>query len=289
MELRPTQRHRLTASPWSFNWKLQCHTRLSDILQFSHNGPGTAIITRDTIPLRRINKLPSGRGKAVANRDTPFVNIYAPSGNNKKQERDAFYNTELTYLLRRMPQHCFLGGNSNCVTSSHIRTNDCQQHTWCANSKIQYHNCLKNLYTLHIYKWNPPGQNIPYANSRPTQNAEADNRGTIYRPSSGDLTAQSGDIPLPSGPWILKMNINLLDDKERKRPLQTSMGRLEKAATPLCRGADKSLARPTSQCILFVGENISFSASVVICTNSNNIPTIMIINRIYEYQNLLSL
>ena len=29
-------------------------------------------------------------------------------------------------------------------------------------------------------------------------------------------------------------------------------------------GADKSLARPTSRCILFYGENISFYASLVI-------------------------
>ena len=55
------------------------------------------------------------------------------------------------------------------------------------------------------------------------------------------------------------------------------------------RGADKSLARPTSQCILFDGENISFDASLVIYINSTNIPAIMIINRIYETQNLLSL
>ena len=55
------------------------------------------------------------------------------------------------------------------------------------------------------------------------------------------------------------------------------------------RGADKSLARPTSPCILFDGENISFDASLVIYINSINIPTIMIINRIYETQNLLSL
>ena len=55
------------------------------------------------------------------------------------------------------------------------------------------------------------------------------------------------------------------------------------------RGADKSLARPTSRCILFDGENISFDASLVIYINSTNIPPIMIINRIYENQNLLSL
>ena len=55
------------------------------------------------------------------------------------------------------------------------------------------------------------------------------------------------------------------------------------------RDADKSLARPTSRCIFFDGENISFDATIVIYVNSTNIPPIMIINRIYETQNLLSL
>jgi len=41
---------------------------------------------------------------------------------------------------------------------------------------------------------------------------------------------------------------------------------------------------------MFDGENISFDASLVIYKNSTNIPPIMIIrNRIYENQNLLSL
>jgi hypothetical protein len=47
----------------------------------------------------------------------------------------------------------------------------------------------------------------------------------------------------------------------------------------LYRGADKSLARPASRCILFDGENISFDASLVIYINSTYIPPIMIINR----------
>ena len=60
-------------------------------------------------------------------------------------------------------------------------------------------------------------------------------------------------------------------------------------------GSDKSLARPTSQCILFDGENISFDANLVIYIYiyiyiySINNPPIMIINRIYENQNLLLL
>ena len=59
--------------------------------------------------------------------------------------------------------------------------------------------------------------------------------------------------------------------------------------SPNYRGADKSLTRPTYRYILFDGENISFDASLVIYIDSTNIPPIMIINRIYETQNLLSL
>jgi hypothetical protein len=63
--------------------------------------------------------------------------------------------------------------------------------------------------------------------------------------------------------------------------------------SPEYRGADKSLARLISRCILFGGENISFDASLVIYTYMfyiyTNIPQIMIINRIYETQNILSL
>ena len=70
-------------------------------------------------------------------------------------------------------------------------------------------------------------------------------------------------------------------------PSWSSLGLISN--TVLYRGADKSLARPTSRCILFDGENISFDASLVIYAYSTNIPPIMIINRVYETQNLLSL
>ena len=51
----------------------------------------------------------------------------------------------------------------------------------------------------------------------------------------------------------------------------------------------KSLARHTSPCILIDGENISFDASLVVYINSTNISPIMIVNRIYDTENLLSL
>jgi len=47
----------------------------------------------------------------------------------------------------------------------------------------------------------------------------------------------------------------------------SAVNRIWLAGVPICeeyRGADKSVARPTSRCILFDGENISFDASLVI-------------------------
>jgi hypothetical protein len=79
---------------------------------------------------------------------------------------------------------------------------------------------------------------------------------------------------------------NKLGYCKRLKWLQT---RTCNGAVYLYRGDDKSLARPTSLCILFDGENISFDASLHIYINSANIPPIMIMNGIYETQNLLSL
>jgi hypothetical protein len=57
------------------------------------------------------------------------------------------------------------------------------------------------------------------------------------------------------------------------------------------KGADKFLAQPTSRCILFDGLNISIDANLLIYIyiHITNIPPIVIINRINETQNLLSL
>jgi len=59
----------------------------------------------------------------------------------------------------------------------------------------------------------------------------------------------------------------------------------------MLRGADKSLARPSSRFILFDGYNISFDASLVIYIYiySTNISPIIIINKLYETQCLLLL
>jgi hypothetical protein len=80
-----------------------------------------------------------------------------------------------------------------------------------------------------------------------------------------------------------------IDTVDIHSPPAPSFKALRNTAKSDYRGADKSLARPTSRGILFDGENISFDASLVLYINSTNIPPIMVINRIYEHQNLLSL
>lgn len=72
---------------------------------------GTAIITRDTIQLDKVDMLPSGRGIAAWYGSVYCVNIYAPSGPCRRSEREEFFNTEVPYLLRMIPQNFIIGGD----------------------------------------------------------------------------------------------------------------------------------------------------------------------------------
>ena len=56
------------------------------------------------------------------------------------------------------------------------------------------------------------------------------------------------------------------DPARRRALLDYSIAELLIERDPSYRGADKSLARTTSLCILFDGENISFDASLVLYT-----------------------
>ena len=83
------------------------------------------------------------------------------------------------------------------------------------------------------------------------------------------------DFPLTSVYWrdAIELRYHAASIIAKIRPCQ------------LYRGADKSLARPTFRCSLYDGENNSFVASLVIYTNTINIPPILIIlvNRIHEF------
>jgi exonuclease III len=79
------------------------------------NERGTAILTRDHLTLTDIERLPTGRGMSACLDGITLVNIYAPSGAERRRERDAFFATDLPYLLRRIPQTLLLGGDFNSV------------------------------------------------------------------------------------------------------------------------------------------------------------------------------
>jgi exonuclease III len=75
---------------------------------------GTAIAARDDVELSNITKIPSDRAIAAALNGIWLVNIHAPSDAAKRNEREHFFNNDLT-LLRAAPAHMILGGDFNCV------------------------------------------------------------------------------------------------------------------------------------------------------------------------------
>lgn len=71
---------------------------------------GTAVIAREGFHLTIVNRLPSGRAMSVRVRDICIINVYAPSGTARRQEREHFYASELPLLLTDSAQHIVMGG-----------------------------------------------------------------------------------------------------------------------------------------------------------------------------------
>lgn len=80
-----------------------------------HGGSGLAIYVRDGLPVTDVSLLPSARGMALTTLGTRIVNVYAPSGTNRRRERSLFYSEEIAPLFIGRYDHCLLGGDFNCV------------------------------------------------------------------------------------------------------------------------------------------------------------------------------
>jgi len=78
---------------------------------------GTAILMEEGISVNNIKKLPSGRGIAGLFKDTWLINVYAPSGAEKRHERENSFTTELADFLPTGPREILLAGGFNCVLS----------------------------------------------------------------------------------------------------------------------------------------------------------------------------
>ena len=79
------------------------------------DGRGTAILAKPGINLTDVKRLPSGRGIAASFFGTKIVNIYAPSGAEKKADRERFFANEILPLLPSDRSELLLAGDFNCI------------------------------------------------------------------------------------------------------------------------------------------------------------------------------
>jgi exonuclease III len=84
-------------------------------LNIGNEGRGTAITHKDIYSFIDVEKLSTGRGIKGTFHGLTIVNIYAPSGSNKRGEREEFYNTEVPRLITRPGNNIILAGYFNCV------------------------------------------------------------------------------------------------------------------------------------------------------------------------------
>ena len=80
-------------------------------------GRGTAILAKEELVLSDIRRIPSGRGIAATYNGIRIINLYAPSGAEKRNARESFYNTEIIPLLPSNDSEMIVAGDFNCVLS----------------------------------------------------------------------------------------------------------------------------------------------------------------------------
>jgi exonuclease III len=79
---------------------------------------GTAILAKEGITITNIKRIPTGKGIAAMFNRTWILNIYAPSGAEKKNERERFYNNDLTYILPTVHSNMIIAGDFICILSN---------------------------------------------------------------------------------------------------------------------------------------------------------------------------
>ena len=78
--------------------------------------PGTAMVWRSTLPVRDVGSLVSCRGMIAFLGDLALLNLYAPSGSDKKHERASFFAQTIFQTLNiHQASKWIVGGDFNCV------------------------------------------------------------------------------------------------------------------------------------------------------------------------------
>ena len=78
--------------------------------------PGTAIVWRSTLPVREVSTIVPCRAQCAFLGAYAFLNIYAPSGSDRKVERGFFFAREIFQVFSLHPcSHWIFGGDFNCI------------------------------------------------------------------------------------------------------------------------------------------------------------------------------
>ena len=84
----------------------------------SPSSPGTAVIWKRSISVDNIYTFVSCRLQVVLTENYVLMNVYAPSGSAKRQERSFFFSHELFKVFSLFPGRTYLlCGEWNCVLS----------------------------------------------------------------------------------------------------------------------------------------------------------------------------
>ena len=78
--------------------------------------PGTAILWRNSLQLENVSNICLCTLQVATFGSYKLVNIYAPSGSSRKNDREYFYSQDLFSLLQLYPDSSWVwGGDHNCV------------------------------------------------------------------------------------------------------------------------------------------------------------------------------
>ena len=77
--------------------------------------PGTAIAWRSTLPIRQVSSVVPCRAQYALLGSYSIFNIYAPSGSDRKVERNNFFARDIFQAFSLGSSPWILGGDFNCV------------------------------------------------------------------------------------------------------------------------------------------------------------------------------
>ena len=129
------------------------------------SGRGTAMFPKVDLQLRRLKRVPTGRGIAAYYNNTCIINLYAPSGTSNHAEREAFFNTELIVLIPHTPTDLIMADDFNCVLSNL----DCTDHR---NSSKTFERFIQGLGLVDV--WDASENRQIYTHYTPTGAARLD-------------------------------------------------------------------------------------------------------------------